>query len=73
MYVLSWDSLYLFDLDGGPTSPGPQKFCGYPAITPDWPMEEEEARSGIINGVMTVPHSWPWQVGALLSANVHMM
>ena len=23
---------------------------------------EEEARSGIINGVMTVPHSWPWQV-----------
>ena len=31
---------------------------------------EEKARSGIINGVMTVAHSWPWQVGAVYSDQV---
>ena len=70
MYLIM--GFIVFDKDGGPTSPGPQKFCGYPAIRPDWPMEEE-ARSGIINGVMTVPHSWPWQVDALLMYTLHML
>ena len=34
--------------------------CGVPAISPDWPMLETEAR--VINGQEAVPHSWPWQV-----------
>ena len=72
--VFESDTVYIdFELDiliivGGSTSPGPGKSCGDPAISPEWPMEvmeAMEARSGIINGIMTVPHSWPWQARSL--------
>ena len=78
--VFEFDTVYIdFELDiliivGGSTSPGPGKSCGDPAISPEWPMEAMEAmeamevleaRSGIINGIMTVPHSWPWQARSL--------
>ena len=69
--VFEFDTVYIdFELDiliivGGSTSPGPGKSCGDPAISPEWPMEAMKARSGIINGIMTVPHSWPWQARSL--------
>ena len=42
-----------------PTQP-PEKSCGKPVITPDWPMTRNMSR--VINGEEAVPHSWPWQV-----------